>query len=73
MVGLIAIGDLIEEAQDSSFATSGWAVQEHTLGRHDADPQEELGIHERKLDDLPKLPNLLFLPRFSNTRLTSSS
>ncbi len=36
-----------------------WSVQQHSLGRLDAHPQEQLGVHEGQLDGLPQLTDLL--------------
>jgi len=35
------------------------AVEEHALGRLDADPQEQLRVEQRELDDLANLADLL--------------
>jgi len=53
----------LEAARDGSceqgLSGAGRSVQQDTLGRLDAHPQEELGVLEGKLDDLSQLSNLV--------------
>ena len=61
-------GDHLEEAAveltgdrtcQQRLAGAGRSVEQTSLGRCDADTQEELGIEQRKLDDLAQLADLL--------------
>ena len=51
-IGLAFIGDGAREAR---LAGAGRAVQQHALGRIDAEPLENLGIAQRQLDHLAEL------------------
>ena len=41
-----------DRAGEQRLARPGGAVQQHALGRLDADAEEELGVEQRQLDDL---------------------
>lgn len=53
------------------LARSRWSVEQHSLGRLDADPEEQLGVHNGKFDDFSQFSDLLAQTADSSKRRLS--
>ena len=51
-----SFGFMGDRPGDQRFAATGRAVEQHSLGRSNAEPREELGELQRQLDDLSDTP-----------------